>query len=217
MEKAKIGVLGSGVVGQVLANGFVKHDYEVMIAARNKEKLGEWKKTTGYGGQIGSFQETADFGNLLVLTVKGSAAIDAIRSIKKESLKNKTIIDTTNPIADDPAVNGVIRFFTKRNESLLETLQKEIPEARFVKAFNSIGSSFMVNPNFGGTKPTMFICGNNENAKNDVKLILEKFGWEAEDMGFAESAGAIESLCMLWCIPGLLKNQWAHAFKLLKI
>jgi predicted dinucleotide-binding enzyme len=75
----------------------------------------------------------------------------------------------------------------------------------------------MVNPDFGtDTKPTMFICGNNVDAKKKVSEILEKFGFEVEDMGMVESARAIEPLCILWCIPGFLRNEWAHAFKFLK-
>ena len=102
------------------------------------------------------------------------------------------------------------------NESLMESLQKPAPEAHFVKAFSSIGSALMVNPDFGKEKPTMFYCGNNEVAKAEVKAILEKFGFEPEDMGKAEAARAIEPLAILWCIPGFLHNRWSHAFRLLK-
>ena len=98
----------------------------------------------------------------------------------------------------------------------MEELQALVPKANFVKAFNSVGNNFMVNPDFNGQTPTMFICGNNENAKNEVVKILEQFGWETEDMGMAESARAIEPLCMLWCIPGMRENRWNHAFKLLR-
>ena len=99
---------------------------------------------------------------------------------------------------------------------LLTFLESEFPKANFVKAFNSIGSAFMVNPDFKGQKPTMFICGNDEEAKKEVSQILDLFGFEVEDMGKVEAARAIEPLCMLWCIPGFLKNEWTHAFKLLK-
>ena len=98
----------------------------------------------------------------------------------------------------------------------MEKLQQSFPEIHFVKAFNSVGNSFMVNPSFPGGKPSMFICGNSEKAKAEVKEIIDLFGWETEDMGMVEAARAIEPLCMLWCIPGLTKNSWAHAFKLLK-
>jgi predicted dinucleotide-binding enzyme len=149
------------------------------------------------------------------LAVKGTAAKDVLHLANIENLKGKTIIDVTNPIADAPPENGVLKYFTDINRSLMEDLQQMVPEGNFVKAFNSIGNAFMVNPSFE-SKPTMFICGNNENSKKEVGEILDLFGWETADFGMAESARAIESLCILWCIPGLLNNHWGHAFKLLK-
>jgi predicted dinucleotide-binding enzyme len=127
-----------------------------------------------------------------------------------------TVIDTTNPIADAPPVNGVLKFFTDLNQSLMERIQMVIPKANLVKAFNSVGNALMYKPDFRGTLPTMFICGNNEEAKATVTELLSVFGWETEDLGRAEAARAIEPLCILWCIPGMLKNDWMHAFKLLK-
>jgi hypothetical protein len=110
----------------------------------------------------------------------------------------------------------VLKFFTTHDESLMERLQREYPEARFVKAFNSVGHAHMVNPAFQGGRPTMFICGDDEAARGKVAAILDQFGWEAADMGGPEAARAIEPLCMLWCIPGFLRNEWSHAFKLLR-
>ena len=165
---------------------------------------------------VGSFKDAAAFGDLLVLAVKGSAAKEVLGNMPKELLIGKTIIDATNPIADSPPENGVLRFFTSLDKSLLEGLQQAFPYANFVKAFNSIGSAHMVNPSFGGTKPTMFICGNNDKAKKETEQVMDLFGWETQDMGTMEAARAIEPLCMLWCIPGLRKNEWGHAFKLLK-
>lgn len=151
-----------------------------------------------------------------MLAVKGTAAEAAIKSAGMENLKGKTVIDATNPIADAPPVNGVLKFFTSLDDSLMERLQRLAPEIHFVKAFSCAGSALMVNPDFSGVKPTMFICGNSDNAKNEVKTILDKFGWEVEDLGKVEAARAIEPLCILWCIPGFLENRWTHAFKLLK-
>src|SRR3989344_57898 len=214
--KKKIGILGSGAVGQTLASGFVKHGYEVMIGTRDQNKLREWKAKLGNKVSIGSFEETSKFGQLIVLAVKGTVAKEVLEMVIIENLEGKTIIDATNPIADVPPENGVLKFFTSLDKSLIEELQFEVPKANFVKAFNSIGSAFMVNPDFNGEKPTMFICGNDEGAKKEVNEILDKFGFEVEDMGGVEAARAIEPLCMLWCIPGFLKNEWSHAFKLLK-
>lgn len=211
----KIGILGSGAVAKVLATGFLKHGYEVMVGSRDVSKLAEWQQNNPTG-KTGSFKDTAQFGDIIVLAVKGSVAKDVLAMIGAENVNGKTIIDATNPIDAAPPVNGVIQFFTDLKSSLLEILQAAYPGANFVKGFNSVGSAFMVNPDFGGIKPSMFICGNNETAKNEVKTILDKFGWETEDMGKAEAARAIEPLCILWCIPGFLENRWTHAFKLLK-
>jgi predicted dinucleotide-binding enzyme len=142
-------------------------------------------------------------------------ALDALRAAGAANLAGKPVIDATNPIADAPPVNGVLKFFTNLDESLMERLQREFGDARFVKAFNSVGNALMVNPKLKGGKPTMFICGNDDAAKQTVRGIVDQFGWETVDMGKAESARAIEPLCMLWCIPGMLRNEWAHAFKLL--
>jgi predicted dinucleotide-binding enzyme len=210
----KIGLLGSGIVGQTLAAGFIKHGYQVMVGTRSPEKLKEWAGQNP-GGRTGSFEATAQFADLVVLGVSGAVAADALRAAGTTNLAGKVVIDATNPIADAPPVNGVLRFFTDLNESLMERLQREFTEVKFVKAFNSVGSAFMVNPQFKGGKPTMFICGNDDSAKKTVTGILDQFGWETADMGKVEAARAIEPLCMLWCIPGMLRNEWAHAFKLL--
>ena len=215
--KTKIGILGSGVVGQVLADGFLKYGYEVKIGSRDTSKLADWKAKAGTKGSVGSFSDAATFGEIIVLAVKGLIAMDALKLAGEDNLKGKTIVDATNPIDDKAPENGVIRFFTNLDESLMERFQKVYSKANFVKAFNSVGNPMMVNPDYKGIKPSMFICGNDEQAKNEVKHILDLFGWETEDMGKVEAARAIEPLCMLWCIPGFTKNQWSHAFKLLKL
>ena len=212
----KIGILGSGVVGQTLANGFIKHGNQVEIGTGNPAKLNDWIKSAGTNASVGSFEDAAIFGEIIILATKGTAALSVLEKIGNKNLKGKTVIDTTNPIADAAPVNGVLQFFTNQNSSLMEELQSKFGSANFVKAFSCVGSAFMVNPDFGGVKPTMFIAGNSEDAKSQVKGILNIFGWEIEDMGFAEAARAIEPLCILWCIPGFRENRWTHAFKLLK-
>lgn len=212
----KIGILGSGIVGKTLATGFIKHGYQVTIGTRDAAKLADWQSKNP-SGKIASFKEAAEFGEILVLACKGHAAEEVLKMAGLSKLAGKTIIDATNPIDEKtPPANGVLNFFTDLKGSLMEQLQKRAPEAHFVKAFSSVGSAYMVDPDFGGVKPTMFICGNNEEAKKQVTEILTRFGWETEDMGKAEGARAIEPLCILWCIPGMLRNQWTHAFKLLK-
>jgi predicted dinucleotide-binding enzyme len=212
----RVGIIGSGMVGQALANGFIKYGYDAMIGTNNKSKHAELKEKTGGKAKIGSFEEAAQFGEIIVLAAKGTGAESAVKMARIANLKGKIVLDTTNPIADTAPINGVLQYFTSPNESLMERLQKSAPEANFVKAFSCVGAPLMIDPQFGGVKPTMFICGDSEKAKNEVKKILEKFGWEYEDMGAAEAARAIEPLAMLWCIPGFRENRWTHAFKLLK-
>ena len=211
----KVGILGSGDVGKTLAGGFIKHGHQVMLGTRAGDKLAEWAAQNP-SARIGSVADTAAFGDVVVLAVKGTVALDALQLAGADALAGKTVIDAANPIADTPPVNGVLSFFTEQNESLMERLQRAFPQARFVKAFNSVGAPLMINPELPGGKPTMFICGNDETAKATVCGILDQFGWDTADMGKAEAARPIEALCMLWLIPGFARNQWSHAFKLLR-
>jgi hypothetical protein len=211
----KIAVIGSGTVGETLANGFLKHGYTTMRASREPAKLASWKAGAKGDVSTGTPAEAAKWADIVVLAVKGGAAIEAVDQCGVANLAGKPVIDATNPIADKPPINGVLQFFTDLNESLIEKLQKRAPQAKFVKAFSSVGAGHMVDPKFA-TKPTMFICGNDADAKTKVTAILDKFGWETADMGSVEAGRAIEPLCMLYCIPGIAKGSWTHAFKLLK-
>jgi predicted dinucleotide-binding enzyme len=207
------GVLGSGDVGQVLAKGLKDHGYEVRIGSRTPAKLATYSRETGIAA--GTFAEVARWGEALVLSVKGSAAESVLRMVGRE-VGGKLVIDTTNPLTEDPPEQGVLRSFTGPDESLMERLQQAYPAAHFVKAFNSVGSARMVDPDFQGVRPTMFYCGNDAAAKATVARILDQFGWDGADMGGAVAARAIEPLATLWCIPGFLQGSWTHAFKLLR-
>jgi 8-hydroxy-5-deazaflavin:NADPH oxidoreductase len=211
----KVGVFGSGDVAKALAEGFVKHGHQTMIGTRDPAKLAEWQRINPKA-QVGSFSQTAAFGEVLALAVKGAIAADVLRMAGSANLDGKLVMDACNPIADAPPVNGVLKFFTTLDDSLMERLQREFPKAHFVKAFNSVGHGQFVNPQYKAGKPTMFICGNDDGAKLVAAQILEQFGWETADMGKVESARAIEPLCILWCVLGFTKNEWTHAFKLLR-
>jgi predicted dinucleotide-binding enzyme len=211
----KIGILGSGAVAKALAIGFIARGDEVMLGTRQPGKLAEW--TSGRAGAAaGTLADAAQFGEVVVLATKGTAAAEVLRSAGASHFAEKTILDTTNPITDAPPVNGVLSYFTGPNDSLMERLQQEFPSARFVKCFNSVGNAVMVHPNFDGVRPTMFICGNDEASKSTAARILDTFGWETADMGAVEAARAIEPLAILWCIPGFLRGEWGHAFKVLR-
>jgi predicted dinucleotide-binding enzyme len=212
----KVGIIGSGVVGQTLAEGFLKHGHEVMLGTRHPKRteVQAWLAGTP-GANGGTFSEAARFGDIVVLAVKGLIAERAIELAGADNLSGKPLIDATNPLADEPPVEGVLKFTTGPNESLGERIQSLVPGAQVVKAFNSVGAVCMVNPHYDQGPPTMFICGNSSEAKRKVAQVLRQLGWEAYDCGGIIAARAIEPLCMLWCIPGFLRNQWTHAFKLL--
>ena len=211
----KVAVIGTGVVGLVLADGFLKHGYEVIRTSRDLSKLEDWPKGAGAKASVLSVADAAQAADIIVLAVKGAGAEETVAACGA-GLAGKTVLDTSNPIANAPPTNGVLSFFTTLDNSLMERLQKKAPGAHFVKAFSCTGSPFMVNPDFGGIRPTMFICGNDKGAKAEARTILDQFGWDTEDLGAVEAARAIEPLCILWCIPGLTGGGWNHAFKLLR-
>jgi predicted dinucleotide-binding enzyme len=212
----RIGVIGSGQVGQTLSQGLRKHGHETRIASRSPDKLADFSNTSGI--RTGTFAEVAAWAEALVLSVKGDAADAAVREAGAANLAGKLVIDTTNPIAPEPPEDGVLKFFTSPNDSLMERLQRAYPDVKFVKAFNSVGSALMIDPVFpGGARPTMFYCGDDAAAKAVVGRLIEDLGWTGADMGTAKAARAIEPLCQLWCIPGFRENAWTnHAFALLK-
>jgi predicted dinucleotide-binding enzyme len=212
----KIAVLGSGNVGTVLADGFLRHGYEVTRGSREPAKLGPWLAKAGSKARTATFADAARAAEIVVLAVKGDAAEAVLDLAGADALRGKVVIDTTNPIAAEPPVHGVLRFFTSLDESLMERLQRRVPEARFVKAFSCVGNALMVDPKLPGGPPTMFICGNDTAAKDEARAILERFGWAVEDLGAVEAARAIEPLCILWCIPGMRGQGWAHALKMLR-
>jgi 8-hydroxy-5-deazaflavin:NADPH oxidoreductase len=206
-----IGIIGSGAVGKALATGFAAHGHRVTLGTRTPSKLADFSVS---GVTIGDFAQAAG-GNVVVVAVAGAVAADAIRLAGPEKLDGKVVIDTCNPIGGAPK-NGVLPYFTT-GDSLMQRLQAEFPAARFVKAFNSVGSAIMIDPKLPGGRGTMFICGNDATAKGLVTALLDEVGWDAEDVGGVEGAGPVEALCQLWCAPGFLRNQWGHAFKLVKL
>ena len=210
----KIGIIGSGVVAQTLAAGFLAHGHEVALGTRDAAKLADFAAAHA-GVRVTSTAEAAAFGEAAVLAVKGSAALQAVRDARG-GLDGKPVLDACNPIADAAPVEGVLSFFTGPNESLMEQLQREFPRVKFVKAFNSVGAARMVDPSFAGGAPTMFIAGDDADAKAVATRLLNDFRWDVADMGPAVAARAIEPLCVLWCIPGFREGSWTHAFKLLR-
>jgi predicted dinucleotide-binding enzyme len=164
---------------------------------------------------VGTFEEAAQFGECVVLATLGRAAEEAISIAGVNNFSGKTVLDTTNPIAEGAPVGGILSYFTGPNESLGERIQSLLPRAHVVKAFNSVGAAGMVNPSYRQGTPTMFLCGDNAEAKDEAGGIIRQLGWEPYDCGGIVASRAIEPLCRLWCLRGFQHNQWDHAFKLL--
>jgi len=210
----RVGIIGSGQVGQAMAKGFVKYGYEVQIGSRSPEKLAPFSASLGI--RTGTLAGVAEWAELVVLAVLGRGAEAALSECGADQLESKVVIDTTNPISDERPDQGVLRYFTPANDSLMEQLQRLMPAVRFVKAFNSVGHAVMIDPIFPEGRPTMFYCGNDGEAKAIVNRIISEFGWRGADMGGAPSARPIEALCQLWCVTGFLEHRWDdHAFHLM--
>lgn len=210
----QVGILGSGDVARTLAKGFKAHGYTVMIGSRTADKVAGFAAEAGVGA--GTFQEVAAWADTVVLAVKGTAALATVQGLAGV-LAGKVVLDATNPIADAPPEDGVLKFFTGPNESLMEQLQAAVPAARFVKAFSCVGNALMVNPALkGDAKSAMFICGDDEAAKAEARMLCERFGHDVWDLGTAKAARGIEPLCIVWCLPGFRQNDWTHAFAMLR-
>ncbi|QIP15817.1 NAD(P)-binding domain-containing protein [Spirosoma aureum] len=214
----KVGVIGSGTVGQSLAKAFVSEGHDVILGTRNPNKEDiVTLKNENPSLTIDTPAQAAAFGEVVVLAVPGTAALESLQQAGPANFEGKILIDVTNPLAAEAPVNGVPKLFTTSDESLLESIQKLLPTAKVVKALNNVGAFLMYKPTFQGGKGTVFIAGNDEEAKATVSEILESFGWEAENVGKAEAARAIEPLGQLYVARGMLNNDWAVSLKLVRL
>jgi len=212
----RIGVLGTGDVGRALANGLVKLGHEVRMGAREagNAKAVAWAAEAGPRASSGFFADAAQFGELVVLATSWSGTENALRLAGAQNLAGKVLIDATNPLAIKAGASPALALGL--TDSGGEQVQRWVPGARVVKAFNTVGYAQMVNPQFPGGPPDMFICGNDSAAKNTVTEILTGFGWNTIDIGGIEGSRVLEPMCILWVSYGMRTNSWNHAFKLLR-
>jgi predicted dinucleotide-binding enzyme len=208
----KIGILGSGDVAQSLAAGFLARGDDVMLGTRDPGKLAPWIEEHPKA-RVGSSADVASFGELIVIATLGTATSSVIESAGIAAFDGKVVIDATNPLRfDDAGPHLAVGF----DDSLGEQIQRKLPHSRVVKAFNTVGAPEMVNPKFEGGPPSMFVAGNDDEAKRTVAGILKDFGWDVVDLGGIESARYLEAMCMAWVVYGLRAGTWHHAFKLLR-
>ncbi len=216
LAERKVGVLGSGEVGRRLAGGFHSRGHDVMIGSRDsaKPELTEWLSGEGAGIRSGTFGETARHGQLLVLAVLGDAAEEAITAAGAENFSGKVVIDAMNPL--DFSRGFPPSLSISGQDSLGERVQRLLPDAHVVKAFTTIANPFFVDPHFSDGEPTMLIAGNDEEAKQTVRLLLADFGWsDVFDLGGIEGSRELEAICIAWVKIGGLRGAWDHGFKLL--
>jgi hypothetical protein len=216
LAQSRVGVLGSGEVGRRLAAGFHSRGHEVMIGSRDpgKPELGDWLAGDGAGVEAGTFEQAAVRGELLVLAVLGNAAEEAIAEAGPENFRGKVVIDTMNPL--DFSGGFPPKLSITGEDSLGERVQRALPDAKVVKAFNTIGNPYFVDPSFSEGQPTMLVAGDDEGAKRTVANVLTDFGWsDVVDIGGIESSRELEAICIVWVKIGGARGAWDHGFRLL--
>jgi predicted dinucleotide-binding enzyme len=211
----KVGVLGTGDVGQALGTAFVTLGHDVKMGSRHakNEKALSWAKGAGPKASAGAFSEVAAFGEIVVLATLGAANESALEAAGPDALRGKIVIDTTNPL--DFSGGMPPKLFVSGTDSAGERVQRLLPDSKVVKAFNTVGHAHMFRPAFPGGPPDMFLCGNDEGAKGKVGEILREFGWGVVDLGGIEGSRYLEAMCLAWVLVGLRTKSWNHAFKLL--
>jgi len=214
----RIGILGTGDVGKALGKAFAELGHEVKMGSREakNEKALAWAKETGSNASTGTFADAAAFGDLVVLATLGVANENALTMAGRDRFRGKVVIDATNPLDFSKGVPPTLAV--AGNDSGGERVQKLLPDARVVKAFNTVGSLHMFRPGFPGGPPDMFVCGNDAEAKKHVASILEDFGWGVVDVGGIESSRYLEAMCLVWVLFAFSSTPptWNHAFKMLR-
>ena len=202
----KVGVLGSGEVGQTIADGFLQRGHHVAIGSRTPEKLDDYVKRQRnmlLAGALAATNGSSESGTKSAIDLAGV-----------ENFDGKIVIDVTNPLKGGEGKSPELSIgFT---DSAGETVQRWLPTARVVKAFNAVGSALMIDPEFVDGPPSMFIAGNDDEAKKTVSGIAESFGWDPVDCGPIERSRLLEPLAILWIQRGIATGKWHHAFKLLQ-
>ena len=210
----KIGIYGTGEVGQALARGFVKRGDEVMIGSRDSEKARKSAAAVDAKVKGATFAEVGKFGDAMVLATLWSGTKSAIDMAGVDAFKGKVVLDVTNPLVFEP--NSPPRLALGHTDSGGEQVQRWLPDAKVVKVYNTVGNKHMVDPQFPGGPPDMFLCGNDEGARATVSKICQDFGWAVIDLGGIEQSRLLEPLCILWVLYGVRTGSWDHAFKLLR-
>ena len=212
----RVAILGTGVVGKALGQAFITLGHEVKMGSRDakNEKALAWAKEMGPKASASTFADAAAFAEMVVLATLGAANESALTAAGAANLRGKILIDTTNPL--DTSGGGPPKLAVAGSDSGGERVQRLIPEAQVVKAFNTVGAPHMFRPSFPGGPPDMFICGNSADARKKVAALLGEFGWGVVDIGGIEGSRYLEAMCITWVLAGIHGGNWNQAFKLLR-
>lgn len=210
-DRLRIGILGSGPAGRTLGSGFLGRGHSVMIGSRDPAKLQPWLAAAGPGAETGSFADAARFGELILLSVLGSAAEDVLRLAGVDNFDSKIVLDASDPLDFSSGRPGL---FVGTTDSLGERIHRLLPRANVVKGLNTVVAEVMVDPSLTGGEPDMFIAGDSDQAKATVTALLAEFGWPVIDMGGIESARWLEALSLAWVVYSHRTGKTHHAFKL---
>lgn len=209
----RLGILGSGVVAQTLGSAYLAKGHDVKLGTRTPAKLSDWLKAAGKRASVGSFADAAEFGEAIFMCTLGSAAVESAGLAGRDSFSGKTLIDVTNAL--DFSNGTPPTFMSILGNSLGEKLQRAMPFARVVKAFNCTSAEVMANPMYDGKPATMLIAGNDDKAKAEVKKLAGQLGWETEDVGNIDMAFYLEAFAMISINYGFKHNSWNHAIRFL--
>jgi predicted dinucleotide-binding enzyme len=212
----KVGILGTGDVGKALGRGFIALGHDVKMGARDagNPKAAAWAKEAGPKASAGTFAEAARFGDIVVLATLGTATEEVLRAAGADAFRGKPVLDATNPL--DFSKGMPPKIIGGLGDSGGERHQKLLPGAHVVKVFNTVGNAFMFKPDFPGGPPDMFLCGDNDAAKQKVAAICKDFGWNVIDVGGIDAAHYLEAMCAVWVLSAMKTNAWNQAFKMLK-
>lgn len=205
----KIGVLGTGMVGEAIASRLIEAGHEVKMGARDaqNEKARKWAAGAGPKASHGTFADAVSFGEIVFSATLGKASLDALRAAGAGSLEGKVLVDVSNPLDFSMGMPPVL--FTGPGDSLGERIQHAFPKARVVKALNTVNASLMGHPERLGGESDLFVCGNDADAKKRVGALLRQFGWKTiHDLGEIRASRGLEAYLLFWItVYGALKTS----------
>lgn len=209
----RVGILGSSNVGKAFARAFVSRGHDVMIGSRQPQKLADFTQEAP-ALAAGTNEETARFGEIIAIATLFAGTKNALDLAGLGNFAGKVVIDATNPLRYEEG--KLPQLALGIDTSAGEEVQHWLPDAKVVKAFNTVGHAQFADPKFAGGPPTMFIAGNDSGAKTVVSRIAESFGWEPLDIGPIEESRYLEPMALVWIHYAFTTKTWKHAFRLLR-